>query len=235
MSGRPAPADAVIRARAVAAAALVLAATSRGELVVLGLLLVVPDAVREGVALRAVAVAGAVFASSWRWGTTSLEALAGVQAVLGPAGGIGPAAGATGSWLAAVALVLAFGRGRDPVRVSAAGATAAAILAGPASGGEVPVRVAVAVGATAAGLALAWWRADRRRLDRGLGWLAALTGVGAVLAVGIAGPSGAPTLPWGLVGQGVAIAAAVVAVGLLAGSPTVRDPVSALRPTSRHR
>jgi hypothetical protein len=235
VSGRPTPAQVATLARAVAAAALVLAATSRGELAVLGLLLLVPDALRRGVALRAVAVAGAVFASSWRWGTTSLEALAGVQAVLGPAGGIGPAAGATGSWLAAIALVLALGRGRDPVRVAAVGATAAAILAGPASGGEVPVRVAVAVGATAAGLALAWWRADRPRLDRGLGLLAALTGVGAVVAVGVAGPSGAPTLPWGLVGQGVAIAAAVAAVGLLAGSPTVRDPVSALRPTSRHR
>ncbi len=230
MTGR-----AVTPGRAVAAAALVLAATSRGELVVLGLLLLVPDARRGDLALRVAAVAGAVFASSWRWGTTSLEALAGVQAVLGPAGGIGPAAGATGSWLAAVALVLALGCGRDPVRVAAAGATAAAILAGPASGGEVPVRVAVAVGATAAGLALAWWRADRPRLDRGLGLLAALTGVGAVVAVGIAGPSGAPTLSWGLVGQGVVIAAAVAAVGLLAGSPTVRDPVSALRPISRHR
>lgn len=228
MIPRPTP------AQAVAAAALVLAVTSRGELVVLGLLLLLPDVAGAGGALRVVAVAGAVVASSWRWGTTSLEALAGVQAVLGPAGGIGPLAGATGSWLAAVTLVLVLGRGRDPVRLAAAGAAAAAILAGPAPGGQVPVRVAVAVGATGAGFALAWWRAERPGLDRALGLIGAATGLGAVVAVILAGPGGRPTVPGELVGQGVAIATAVAAIGLVVGSPTVRGPLSASS-TPRHR
>lgn len=229
MIARPSP------AQAVAAAAFVLAVTSRGELAVLGLVLLLPDAVRAGAATRVVAVAGAVVASSWRWGTTSLEALAGVQAVLGPAGGIGPAAGAAGSWLATVALVLALGRGRDPVRLAAVGATAAAVLAGPAPGGQVPVRVAVALGATAACLALAGWRADRPGRDRAVGLLAAACGLAAVAAVAVADPGELPTVPWGLVGQGIAIAVAVAAIGLVAGSPTVRVPLSASSSTPRPR
>lgn len=196
---------------ALAVAALVLAVTSRGELAVLAVLLVLPD-----VALLAVvAVTGAVVASSWRWGTTSLEALAGAQAVLGPAGGVGPAAAATGTWLASLALLLALGRGSEPVRFVAVGATVAAVLAGPAPGGELPVRIAVGLGATVAAYGLASWRAERRRVDRAVGALGALAGVaalGAVAAADVARPS---SVELGLVGEGAVIAVAVVAIALL--------------------
>ncbi|HJR26127.1 MAG TPA: hypothetical protein VJ804_11670, partial [Acidimicrobiales bacterium] len=71
---RPLPA---VAATAVAAGAVVLGVTSRGEAIVLGLLLLALE-LRPTTLL---AVAGALLASSWRWGTTSLDALAGAQAV----------------------------------------------------------------------------------------------------------------------------------------------------------
>ena len=86
---------------AAAVAALVLAILSRGDALVLGALLVV-----VAWHLPALAVIPALLAASWRWGSTSLDALAGAQAVLGPAGFVGPTAAAAGSWLAAVANVL---------------------------------------------------------------------------------------------------------------------------------
>jgi hypothetical protein len=235
--------------RAVAAAALVLAVSSRGELCVLGALLVLPDLWRATGPLRLVAVASAVGASAWRFGTTSLEALAGAQAVLGPAGGVGPAAAAAGSWLGAGALLLALGRGREPVRLVAAGAAVAAVLAGPAPGGQLPIRVAVGLGATVAAAGLARWRAPRPRLDAALSALAAAVGLWAVGAVAASGPEGGLTVSAGLVGQGLAIAAAVASIVLLVdgprprprwrwgeGSPTVthRPTVAPVRPDARH-
>ena len=88
---------------ALAAAAVLLAVLSRGDAVVLALVL----AVAVWRPLPAAALVAALAASSWRWGSTSMEALAGDQAVLGPAGWVGPGAAAAGSWLAAVALVVA--------------------------------------------------------------------------------------------------------------------------------
>jgi hypothetical protein len=190
----------------------VLGVASRGEALVLGVLLVALELRPATV----VAVGGALLASSWRWGTTSLEALAGAQAVLGPAGGVGPAAAATGSWLAAAALVLALGRRPDPLRIVPAGVVAAAVLAGPAPGGDLPVRVFVALGAAAAALGLAQLRAGRRRVDRALELLAALVGLGAVAAVAPDAPSWPPSIELADVGEGLALAASAAAA-LLAG------------------
>lgn len=102
-----------------AVAALVLAVLSRGDALVLGVLLVVATW-----RLLALAVLPALVASSWRWGSTSLDALAGAQAVLGPAGFVGPATAATASWLAAIAILLSVpaevGGMREPRRDPAA-------------------------------------------------------------------------------------------------------------------
>jgi hypothetical protein len=219
--------------RAAAAAALVLAVTSRGELAVLALLLVLPDVSLTSV----VALLGAVVASSWRWGTTSLEALAGAQAVLGPAGGVGPAGAAAGSWLAALALLLALGRGSEPMRFAAVGATVAAVLAGPAPGGELPVRFAVGLGAAAAAYGLAWWRSDDDRADGAIAWGSAAAGIGAAVAVAAAGQAQSSAVELGLVVQGASIAAAVVAIVLLAGrvGPGARWRVRGVSPTVTSR
>lgn len=84
-----------------AVAALVLAGLSRGDALVLAALLAV-----TAWRLTALALIPALIASSWRWGSTSLDALAGAQAVLGPAGIVGPATAASASWLAAIAILL---------------------------------------------------------------------------------------------------------------------------------
>lgn len=105
---------------AAAAAAVVLAVLARGDVLVLGALLCM-------VAWRppALAVLPALVAASWRWGSTSLDALAGAQAVLGPAGFVGPTAAAGASWLAAIAILLSIapthvGGMRGPARTTAA-------------------------------------------------------------------------------------------------------------------
>jgi hypothetical protein len=193
---------------ALAAAALVLAVSSRGEMLVLAALLA-PAARRPASIAAALGLAGAAVASSARWGTTSLDALAGAQSVLGPAGGVGPAWGAAASWLAAAAVLLAGGRGPHPVRWLATGAAVAAVLAGPGPGGQLPVRVAVGVGAAAASGALAAWRERDGRVATALAWAAGLAGLAAVVAVLVAGIPAAPELDADLVGQGAAIAAAV--------------------------
>jgi hypothetical protein len=67
-----------------------------------------------------------------RWGTTSLAALAGGQAVLGAAGWTGTTALVASSWAGAAALVLACPEGWVPA--VAFGAAAAQLVAGPALG-----------------------------------------------------------------------------------------------------
>jgi hypothetical protein len=214
--------------------------------VVLGLLLVLPDLLEAAGPLRVAAVASALGASSWRWGTTSLEALAGAQAVLGPAGGVGPAWAAAGSWLAAGALLLALGRGPEPLRGLAVGAAVAAVLAGPAPGGQIPVRIAVGVGGAVAALALAHLRSGRARLDGALLALGLVAAAGAVGSVAASDPDGSPHLPAGLVGQGLLIGVAVgAAVAVLSqigprwrrsrGAPTVerRPPGPASQAVAR--
>lgn len=80
-----------------------MALSSTGSAVLLGGLLVV--VVRRPA--PAMAVTGALLAVAVRWGSASLSGLAGAQAVLGPAGLVGPRPAAASAWLAGAALVLA--------------------------------------------------------------------------------------------------------------------------------
>src|SRR5436190_13971425 len=84
-------------------AAFVLAVVSRGDVVVLAALL----GLGVGRPASALATAGALGATLVRWGSPSLEAIAGAQAVLGPAGWTGSNAAVAAAWLAGAALVLA--------------------------------------------------------------------------------------------------------------------------------
>jgi hypothetical protein len=199
----------------------VLAATSRGDAIVLGLLLVLAVARPTAV----LAVGAALAASSLRWGATSLEALSGAQAVLGPAGWVGPTSDALGSWLAAAALLVALARRSagsrqvtivDLVLAAAAGATVAAVVAGPAPGGDVWLRILVALLAGALALLVASVRRGRRDLDLVLDAGATVVGLAALVAVRADGGGWAGLTEMGIVGEGAAIAVAV-GVAVLGG------------------
>lgn len=101
-----------------AAAAAVLALSSTGHVVALAALLAV--LVARPAAVGAVLFAGIAMVE--RWGTTSLDAVAGAQTVLGPGGVVGPGPAAASAWLAAAALVLAtpLAGGHDPDDASVA-------------------------------------------------------------------------------------------------------------------
>ena len=122
------------------AAASALVASSSGDTVLLAVLLGVAAA---DVAVGAVAVI-ATLALAVRWGSTSLDAIAGAQSVLGPGAVVGPAAAVGSAWCAASALVVAAPKG---LQALAFGATAALAVAGPGPGGpgDVALRVAGAV------------------------------------------------------------------------------------------
>ena len=113
---------------AAAAAAAALALTSSGEVVLLSVLLGVAAADVAAGAAAALAL-GAV---AVRWGSTSLGAMAGAQAVLGPGATTGSLADVTVVWSSAAALVLA-GRRGWPAPVFAAAAVVG--LAAPTAGG----------------------------------------------------------------------------------------------------
>ena len=131
-----------------AGAAVVLAVSSTGHVAVLAVLLAV--LVGQPAAVGAVLLAGIALLE--RWGTPSLDAVAGAQSVLGPGGFVGPRAAAASAWFAALALVLASPRlasddadsaampgptrrrlppGGALVAALALGAAAAAAVAGP--------------------------------------------------------------------------------------------------------
>jgi hypothetical protein len=136
-------------------AALVLALSSRGD----GLLLAAAVAVAAARPSRALGAAAAVVAALKRWGTTTLGAVAGAQAVLGAAGWTGSAWAVASAWLGASALLLATpdpfaGRGGAVVAAAPFGATAALVAAGPGPGGAVVLRAVVAVIATVLALAV---------------------------------------------------------------------------------
>jgi hypothetical protein len=123
----------------------VLAATSSGEAIVLAVLLgaVAGDVFAFGAVLLA---ALSVVA---RWGTGSLAALAGGQAVVGPAGLFGTAAAVGSAWYAGVAIVLASPGGwlSLPFGVSAGLLVAGPAVASPATAGVRAVGAAVGVAA----------------------------------------------------------------------------------------
>jgi hypothetical protein len=142
---------------AAAAAAIALAVLARGDVFALALLLVI--VARRPASTAAVLLVGASVLV--RWGSTSLDALAGAQAVFGPAAVVGSTMESLAAVCAAAAVVLAtpatpWPRWLRPPPVALLvaapfGATGALIAAGPAPGGALVARIA----ATAAGLLFA--------------------------------------------------------------------------------
>jgi hypothetical protein len=155
-----------------ASAAALMAATSVGDVLLLGVVLAV-------VAADVVTGAGVVLAATSvlvRWGSSSLGALAGNQAVLGGAGWSGSIPGAASAWCAAAALVAATPPGVLPA--AGFGLAAANVVAGPGLGGAVVVRIA----ASAAGVGAAWL-VGRFAAQR---WTRGAAAVGGALAVVLA-------------------------------------------------
>ncbi|MCU1484050.1 MAG: hypothetical protein JWN67_796 [Actinomycetia bacterium] len=101
----------------------------------------------------------AFLAACWRWGSGWLVAVVGAQAVLGPAGAVGPPSAALSSWLAAVALVVAV-PGASLVAALAVGASAALVVAGPAGldGAGTRLAATAALGLLAFGVGRLRWR-----------------------------------------------------------------------------
>lgn len=141
--------------------------------------------------LPALAVVLAAAALWMRWDTPALAAVAGAQAVLGPAGLVQPAAGAASAWFGATALALASSglvdnpddgskrRGAALATSLALGPAIAVVLAGPSLAGGPLLRI-----------------------------LATLAGVGLAF--------GAAALPWRRAVAGTAVGAGAMAVGMAA-------------------
>ena len=162
---------------AATAGALALVLSSSGDAVLVAVLLglVAVDVAVAGVgALVALAVLG-------RWGTTSLSALAGLQAVVGPAGLRGSAIATASSWVAAAALLVAAATVSRRLAAVALGLTAALVVAGPAvaTASDALVRGGAGVGGAAVATLLAG-RVDRRA---GIPAALALAAAAAVLSV----------------------------------------------------
>ena len=112
-----------------------------------------------------------------RWGTSSLPAIGGAQAVLGPAVVVEPVLGAIAVLLAAASLVLVAPSGFvAPVF----GAAAGIVMAGPAPTGVVDLLLRLV--AVAGGGALAWWLQPRLP-DRARAAAPGLAGLAFVAAV----------------------------------------------------
>ena len=139
--------------------AFVLAVASRGDVVVLAALLALGSWRRTTAFASSVALAAALL----RWGSPSLRAIAGAQAVLGPAGWTGSNAAVASAWLAAVALVAsARPRHRESTVLAAVGVApfavaAADVVAGPSAAGALGVRIAASVVAFGAALVVSRW------------------------------------------------------------------------------
>ncbi len=164
-----------------------MAITSTGDVLAAGVLLglAAGDLVAGTVGVLAgIAVIG-------RWGSSSLAALAGGQAVLGAAGWSGPPGMILSSWAAALAVILVWPdrpasssfSGGHPAGVVACGIFAAALVAGPAVGLETNSVVVLRMVASAVGIgvASAVARACPRPVARVAGLSAAVSA--AVLAV----------------------------------------------------
>jgi hypothetical protein len=164
-------------------AALVLALLSRGDVIVLALLL----GFGAGRRLSGLASAGALLSAHVRWGSSSLGAIAGAQAVLGPAGWTGSGAAIAAAWFAAVALVLAavplFKTNVVVVALSVApfAVAAADVVVGPAPGGALALRVL----ATAVAIGLTTVLVRAKRLARVIGPVAVACGLLAVVCAGV--------------------------------------------------
>jgi len=148
-----------------AAAALVVAASGRGDLLFLGGLLSVALADRRSSTTTVLAIA----AVAVRWGTTSAEAITGAATSLGPGLRVGPPQAAAALGLAGVALILSSLDAPFLPRL-AAGVSAGAVAVGPvaaASAGAVVVGVlGVLSGAALAILAPRWFGEPSERVRR---------------------------------------------------------------------
>lgn len=129
------------------AGAVALALSSSGEVVLLAVLL----GIAAGEVLAGAVAVLATGSVAIRWGTTSLDAIAGAQSVLGPGVAVGPAAAAASTWCAAAALVLAGARGW---RAVAFGLTGGLVVAGPAAGSADLVAMRAAAAVAGVGLAV---------------------------------------------------------------------------------
>ena len=154
---------------ALAAAAGAVVVTATGDLFVLAVLL----ALAAGDVLAGGVGALVALACLVRLGSSSLPALAGAQAVLGPAGLSVSAAAASSAWLSAAALLAAAPAG---IAGLAFGAAAGAV---PAPGTPAGLGVRVAAGAAGAGLA---WLAGARLARRPRPLAPALGAAAVVLA-----------------------------------------------------
>jgi len=138
-------------ARTVAAlAALTLAVSGRGDLVLLGVLLAVALADRRSSTAALLAVAAVVV----RWGTTSADTITGAASTLGPGLRVGPPLAAIALGLAALGLLLS-GLAAPRWPRLAAGAAAGAVAGGPVAALSAGAFV-VGLVAMMAGAALAW-------------------------------------------------------------------------------
>ena len=122
--------------------AVVLAVVGRGDAVVLAALV----AVAAGTGPGALAAAAAVAAAALRWGSTSLAAVVGAQAVLGPAVAVDPSTAAAGSAMAVAGAVLGSVGGRREGWLAVAAVAPLAMSAGHGTTGA-GVRAAVALAA----------------------------------------------------------------------------------------
>lgn len=127
-----------------------LVVVSAGHLFVLGGLLALVARSRSG----AVAALLAVTAVLVRWGSPSLSAVGGDQAVLGPALNVGSTAAGASAVLAALAIALL--APRPAFVVVALGVVAGAIVAGPELPHDVGVRIAGAIAGCAVAYAARW-------------------------------------------------------------------------------
>lgn len=161
---------------AATAAALTLILSSSGDALLVAVLV--------GLAAMDVAVAGigvlAALAVLGRWGTTSLSALAGLQAVVGPAGLRGEAVGASSSWVAALALVVASAALTRRWPAAALGMLAGLLVAGPAA--VDPTDAGIRAAGAVVGGAVAVFAAGRASRRTALPVAAALAAVSAALA-----------------------------------------------------
>jgi hypothetical protein len=172
----------------------VLAIASRGDIIVLAALLAAAAATR----LRAIGSALACTAALVRWGSSSLGAIAGAQAVLGPAAWTGGGAAVASAWLAAFALLacvpvwpaarsdsrarwVATVLGSSPFAIAAAD-----VSVGPAPGGALLARVLASLVAIAVAVSVTRTMSDRRR-ERARSIAALVFGAAAVVLAGVSG------------------------------------------------
>jgi hypothetical protein len=129
----------------------VVAATGRGPVALLGVLLVVVVAAPVGAA----GVAAALLATTLRWSSGWLGPIGAAQTVLGTGLVVGPATETASGLAAAAALVLATPKRSVPAAV-ALGVAAAFLVAGPAGASSANTRILASGACVALALAVSW-------------------------------------------------------------------------------